>query len=248
MIRARDPPDGSMIHVSGHERHAEVVAELVLGVVHDRPVPPPRSAKKSSTWIAVLADDRVELGAVVAERLLLVHELDQLGMLADARHAVVGEEVEHHPAALAPRRLERGPVGEHAGGVGATLPISGEAADSALSAVSSTTNSANSTIATPPRSYGATRPVRRVSASSGARRRVMPRQPTGTSSCSTSGTGADTGSIGGGGDRQESGEQRAGRHHQPADPEPDDERLEEHLEMNLARRPTSGGRLPAIVR
>jgi len=51
--------------------------------------------------VGAVAHDRVELGAVVAERPLLLGELDQLRMLADAGYAVVGEEVEHDPAALA---------------------------------------------------------------------------------------------------------------------------------------------------
>ena len=63
-------------------------------------------------------DDRVELGALGAELLLVGGELDQLGMFLHARHTRRVEEVEHDPAALAPRQVERRAVVERAGGLG----------------------------------------------------------------------------------------------------------------------------------
>ena len=232
-----------MIHVSGTSDDAEVVAELVLGVVHDRPVTAALGEELVDLVAGAVAHDRVELGAVVAERTLLLGELDQLGMLADARHAVVGEEVEHDPAALATRQLERRPVGEHARGVGRDVADQRRGGRLLAARVGGEQHDEQ-------REHDDRDAARRCTARRGAgdRRSVagsisttssLGGQPTATSSAvgaPTSGTGADTGidRVAGGDCPGKAANSVPTAIISPPIQSQTIERLEEHLEMDLA--------------
>ena len=99
-----------------HLRDTEGDREPSVVVEDHRPVAALVGEELLDHGLGLTSDsDGVELGAVGAEPCLLVDEADQLRVLAPARHAVRGEEVEHHPTALAPREVERRAVGERAG-------------------------------------------------------------------------------------------------------------------------------------
>ncbi len=103
-----------MIHVSGTSDTPNALGYRVALGVHHRPVAATLVEELFDALAGVAEDDRVELGAVGTERTLLIDELDQLGVLLDARHAVGLEEVQHDPTALAPGEIERCSVVEFA--------------------------------------------------------------------------------------------------------------------------------------
>ena len=85
----------------GEGEHAELIHELELGVVHDRPVAAPFSEELFGLVDRAVAHDRVELGAVGAEGVLVLGEGHEFGVLLATRDARRLKEVhDHEPTSM----------------------------------------------------------------------------------------------------------------------------------------------------
>ena len=112
MIRAAHDAVGVDDPRLGHLGDAEGDGDRAVVVVHDRPVAALGRRRTARRSPGRRRRRSCRARRRRAERLLLLDELDQLGVLLLARHAAGREEVEHDPAALAPGELERRAVGQ----------------------------------------------------------------------------------------------------------------------------------------
>ena len=232
--RARSP-SGSMIHVSGTLDTPKATA-IEPSSSYTTGQSPPSSAKNVSHVVAVVVvDDRVQLGAVGAERVLLVDEARRArGAPAGTARSRTWKKLSTTQLPLRRAEVERRAVGERRrSAAGAGWPSSGVSAVSSVDGFGAGEHDEQpgDTTATASATNGATarrRPRRRPRA-----RRSIGRVRHLDSSCravrSAIGrrhrVGRPAPAAAG-----ERGQQRADGHHRPADPQPHDHRLDEHAD------------------